>query len=80
MSKALGLVVLMSQTLVLTDVVAVTKYLAFKKVLSFSCILKHEDFEMKTNWLQKWIPRAILGLEIMYVYFFDARRILTSPA
>jgi len=63
-----------------TDEVAVVTHLAFKEVLTFSCILKHEDFEMKANWLQKRIPRAILGLEIMYVYFFNARRIITSPA
>ena len=52
-----------------TDEVAVVTHLAFKEVLSFSCILKHEDFEIKTNWLWKRIPRAILGLEIMYVFF-----------
>jgi hypothetical protein len=60
--------------------VAVVTHLAFKEVFTFSCILKHEDFEMKANWLQKRIPRAILGLEIMYVYFFNARRIITIPA
>jgi len=32
-----------------TDEVAVVTHLAFKEVLTFSCILKHEDFEMKTN-------------------------------
>ena len=56
----------------------VVQHLAFKKVLSFGCILKHVDFEMKTYWLRKRIPHAILGLEIMYVYFFNARCVLTS--
>ena len=61
-----------------TDVVAVVPHGAFKQILGFEPVLKHDELEIQTGRSQKWISCTILGLEMMCLYFFNARHVLTS--
>ena len=49
------------------------------ELLDFKHLLEQDALETETNGPQKWVPRTILGLEIMCCIFLYAICVLASP-